>query len=209
MENDIQAILDTYKGLFFCKKKNTLEGELCISQNDCYDIIIDITPFPTSFPKVFEVGERIPSKLSRHKFNNSEQCCLTTDAKAAILLKTKIKTLSDFMSLIIVPYFENNSYFEINRRYKFGEFSHDIDGIIEGYVEILGIQKIERIIDTLMQRVRGRKVRPNDKCYCGNGMKLKNCHSKKYKLFRLVSTDIIKRDLSYFFAKLKASKPSI
>ena len=139
LKSQISDVLKHYPSLSFNEINNSIDGELFISKDDSYDVSIELEPYPKHFPRVFETGERIPRKVSRHIYSDSGSCCLSTQAKAQILLKTQIKTLYLFVKEILVPYFQNNSYFEINGHYKTEEYSHNQLGIIEGYREILQI----------------------------------------------------------------------
>ena len=114
--------------------------------------------------------------------------------KLEIYLKTKVKTIEDFISLLVVPYLQNNSYYEINRKYKFEEYAHDaIASTYETYRDLLGVEDIRLLIKIAGQRL---KVRPNEKCYCGSNTKIKNCsdHYDSYKKFRLISQEQLVRD---------------
>lgn len=198
MQNEeIQRILSRYHGLEYDHEGQRFNGLLHLSDTDYYEVIIDVSPFPRLFPDVYEVGERIPQKLDRHKYNDSDKCCLTTRANAQILIKTKIKSITEFFDRVLVPYFKNNSFYEINRYYYQGEYSHDKTGILEGYQDILGIKDPLTIAAMINGRIKGQKLTIRDKCFCGNGLTLKKCshHLNNYRKFRLVDKDILTEDL--------------
>ncbi|NVJ47585.1 MAG: hypothetical protein HWE07_10670 [Cytophagia bacterium] len=194
--HEIEEILKLQPGLSFFEEKGLFEGYISLSEADSYQVIIDPSPFPEAFPSVFEIGERIPRKLDRHKFNNSDKCCLTTNANAQILLKTEIYSISEFMSRIVIPYFQNNSYFELNGEYFQGEYSHGNIGILEGYQDILGIEDPITIASIIYDRIEGKKLTIRDKCFCGNGESLKKCstHRVNYRRFRHIDKDTLTQD---------------
>lgn len=199
LKNQIDRILERQPSLKYDESKKKFEGILHISKHDFYEVVIHCSGFPETFPTVYEVGERIPKKMDRHKYRGSDICCFTTKAKEQILLKTKIKTLELFFTNILIPFFENNSFYEINKAYKYGEYSHAELGIIEGYQDILDVKNIYLIIQIIKDRLSQPKIRFRDDCYCRSGKTLKKCnngyHSARYRDFRLINKEILLYDL--------------
>lgn len=199
IKKEIASVMHSYNGLKYSKTENTLIGKLYISENDFYELKIMLTPYRKAFPDVEEIGERIPKKADRHIYENTGFCCFTTSAISQILLKTKIKSLSDFLKHIVVPYLENNSFYEINRRYVKDEFAHGTPGILEGYKDILGISDDFKILRLLNDTIQGRFIKQSDLCYCGDNKSLKNCHNGKhyrnYNRLRIVNRNTLMGDV--------------
>ncbi len=105
---------------------------------------------------------------------------------------TKVKDLVSFFDLVLAPYLLNNSFYEINKFYKFGEYNHNPHiSTYETYCDILNIDNFE-LISTLLNEVsNGRKIRPNEICYCGSGLKIKKCknHEKGYRNLKKIPTE--------------------
>lgn len=198
----IQEVLKHYPDLSYNEINNSIDGELFISKDDSYDVSIELEPYPRHFPRVFEVSERVPRKVTRHTYSDSGSCCLSTQAKSQILLKTKITSLYFFVKEIVIPYFQNNSYFEINREYKTDEYAHNSFGVVEGYRDILGINNDRLILKLILDRIRKNKLRLNDLCYCASGCSLKKCscgkHSIHYKNFRMIDENVLINDIRHF-----------
>lgn len=205
-EMQIQEVLQAYSGLEYNPDRKLFYGHVDISGNDFYEIEVDISQFPEQFPSVRETGERISRKADRHVYEDTGDFCFTTSAKESILLKKSVKTLLDFFQKILIPFLQNNSYFEINKRYCQGEYAHGLEGVIQAYQDILGINNPQVIIQVLWERERGGKRRPNDLCYCGSRLKIKKCggHYERYKEFRLVDRRVIASDLNRINEILKA-----
>lgn len=203
MEKEIEEVLQQYPDLVYDDKDHSLKGTLLLAYQDSYEVLIDLKPYPRFFPEVFEVGGRIPKKAHRHIYGDTGSCCFTTRARSQVLLKTKIRTLLQFLDEIVVRYFENNSYYEINGRYYGEEYSHNIRGILEGYQDILRIKETKLIFKVMAQRIGNQKLRPNDLCYCGAKRKMKRCHQDEYRNFRKIELQLIIEDL--FF--LSPNKP--
>lgn len=200
----IETVLVEHPFLKFDHKRNRFHGSLLVDKkdDDLYRVEIDLWPFPNRFPTVWEVGERIPRKVERHIFTTSKACCFTTDAKEQILVAKYIKTLLDFINKIAIPYFQNNSYFEIEGKYKNGEYSHTAFGPLEGYGDILGINSLKIITSVLLDRLARKKYHRNYPCYCGINKKIKKCHLGNYKDLKHVSNATIRNDLTILFAQL-------
>lgn len=187
----------------YSPKKNEFLGVLFVSENDSYDIKIGLDPYPFLFPTVWEVGERIPKKMDRHIYSDTGSCCFTTKAKAQILLQTEVTSLLRFIDLIVVPYFQNNSYYELNGQYKTSEHSHNSLGVIEAYRDILNTKNDFAIAKLIYGRLKGEKLRIHQPCYCGSGLSLKKCsggqHDKNYRQFRKIDKSILNEDLGVHF----------
>lgn len=200
IKKQINALLIKYKGLIYIEDKNIIVGKIFITENDYYEISIDLSPYPKGFPNVEEIVERIPKKANRHIYTDNGKCCFTTKAKSEILLKTKIKSLESFIRLIVIPYLENNSFFEINKIYFTEEYSHDIKGVIEGYRDILGLENDYRILTVIYDRLTNNEAKYQTKCYCGGNTPLRNCkngkHFKNYNKLKLVEINTLGSDFT-------------
>ena len=200
-QEQVQEVLSKHPLLDFDESKNRFYGNLVVDDqdNDTYQVIMDISPFPKRFPTVWETGERIPKTQDRHIYTSDNSCCFTTSAKEQILLKTKVRTLSVFIDEIAVKYFQNNSYFEINKKYKHGEYPHGVSGILAGYSDILDLKNTTQIVKILSSRLQHKKFGRNESCFCNSGKKFKKCHLTKYELLSSVDEETIKSDLERIF----------
>ncbi len=202
------VVVENYPNLTFDPIANTLYGSIAVDSEDYYDISIELSPYPENFPVVYETGERIPKKASRHIYSDTGSCCFTTNAKAQILLKTAIPNLEDFIKEIVVPYFLNNSYYELHGRYFDEEYSHGPKGVVEGYRDILQISDDLRIAKIMLDYLKDGKLNVHQKCYCGSDIFLLKCkngiHDKCYRNFRKVNREQIRVDLhTHFYKHLK------
>jgi hypothetical protein len=181
IKKQIQEVLATFPTLHFDAQKNAFTGTLEVNPNDFYTVLIDINLWNTNFPRVYEIGERIKRKLDRHIYTDLGNCCFTTPRIQEILLKTKVKTLLQFVKHIVIPYFQNNSYYELHKEYINGEFSHT-DATLETYQTLLKIEDRELITKTLYQYHKGKKLTNKDDCYCGSKRTLRKCANGNHKL---------------------------
>lgn len=200
MQIDLPHVKTLFPGLIYVPEKNCLDGYVDTEEGDRYWLKIILSKTENKFPAVFEVDERIPRKIDRH-INLDNTLCFTTDAQTQIYLQTLVKKISTFLTLIVVPYLAHNSYYEINKSYR-EEYSHPPLGIIEGYQDVLEIKNVYHIANLMLNRVKGRKLRLHDECYCGQN-KLKKCylgkHLKAYKRFRFIAKKTLAQDLEMYF----------
>ena len=177
IEKQIEEVLLKHKGLVYYSLDNTLVGELFLPYGDSYDVVIKLDSYPRFFPDVYEIGGRIPIKMDRHIYPDTGSCCFTTGAKSQIFLKTKITSLIKFIDEIVVQYFENNSFYEINGTYCYTEYDHGSKGVVQSYQDILGIKDIKSIVRLILERLQNKKLTIRDSCYCSSGHNLKKCSS--------------------------------
>lgn len=207
IKKEITEVLNLYKELVYNEDENKLIGKIRVAQEDYYNVIIDLDDYPNFLPSVKETLHRIPRKLDRHIYVDSGNLCFTTRAKADIILKTKIKSLKDFISLILIPYLRNNSYYEIQGKYFNAEYSHGSLGIIEAYRDILKINNVYKIARAILDRTRNKNLGFKDECYCGSGDAFKKCsngkHNRAYREFKLIDDKILKYDLLQIIDYLK------
>lgn len=207
IKKQIDDLLSKHKSLSYIEEKNIIVGKLLVPENDFYEVSIDLSPYPSRFPNVEETAERIPKKANRHIYTDTGTCCFTTLAKSQILLKTKVKSLDSFIKLIVIPYFENNSYFEINKKYFTDEYSHNISGVLEGYKDILGLDNNYKIITVIYDRLTNNEAKYQRKCYCGGTKQLRKCnngkHFKYYNKLKLIESNTLDTDLTNILEFLK------
>ena len=198
IDKQIEFVKKSFPTLNYCSIDKAFTGELFISTSDSYDVRICLNNFPQNFPSVYEIGERIPQKIDRHIYESTGRCCLTTGAREQIMLKTKVKNLETFIEHVVIPFFQNNSYYEINNEYKEGEYSHGVKGIMEAYKDILDLDNIYGI-NAILEKLLKNSLSENDLCYCGSGVNLIKCkhgkHYQSYKEFTLVGKSIVSSDL--------------
>lgn len=213
INNQIDIILKKYTFLTFNSEESCFIGVVQVDEDDKYNLKIDINN-KLFFPRVYELDGRIPKKADRH-INSDYSLCFTTKANELILLKTKVKDLISFFDLVLVPYLLNNSFYEINKHYKFGEYNHNGHiSTYETYCDILNIDNFELISNFLNEISKGRKIRPNEICYCGSKVKIKKCknHEIGYRNIKKIpskklSIDSLKvKELREYLIKMENNK---
>lgn len=194
---NIEDVLKENPSFQFELERRIIFGDCYISKEDCYNVEIHINNFPNAFPVVFEKDERIPVKADRHT-NNDGSLCFTTKPNEKIYLRTIVNSLTEFIDFILKPYLQNNSYYEINKEYKFGEYSHYNEiATYQTYKDLLNIENPYHILQIINERmILKKKYRPNDLCYCNSRVKIKKCknHERRYKDFLKLDINTLERD---------------
>jgi len=202
IDQQIVEVLNKHNSFLYSEEDNTLSGSLLLPDGDSYEVVVELEPYPKFFPTVYETGGRIPKKMDRHIYPEPGSCCFTTTAKSQILLKTKITTLLRFMDEVVVKYFENNSFYEINKKYFGEEYSHGYNGIIEGYKDILKIDDVIIVAKTINQAINEKSLKLHQNCYCGSGRRLRKCvrgvHLNNLRNLYLIDKNVLRNDLLKF-----------
>lgn len=205
----IDKVLLSHLGLKYNYGNDFFEGTLILPDADSYEVKIEIHSYPKLFPIVYETAGRIPKKVDRHVYTDSGSCCFTTRAQSQILLKTKIRSLLDFIDEILIKYLENNSFYEINKHYYGEEYSHGKKGILEGYKDILKIDNVLKIARAMMQAAYHNSLKIHQNCYCGSGRRLRKCHDGRHinhmRLLFLVEKLVLREDLINFKEEIDKS----
>lgn len=151
--------------------KNSFDIEIIVNEN-----------YPNKIPEVHETAGRVPSIMDRHYMSDGTGCCLVMPHRYTEFFKP-LMTFEDFIDLLVVPFFQNQIYYEINGRFATG-YRHGEHGIWEHYVEIFGVGlKIETLI-LLLEAVLEQKMNKKNKikghkpCPCGSGLIQRHCHGK-------------------------------
>lgn len=205
----LNSISNKYPTLINEPELETISGSIDVDLADTYYIMIDFSDFPETPPIVYETGERIPRKADRHTYSDGA-LCLTTDAQMDIALKTYAKTHLLFLENIIIPFLQNNSYYEINGQYTYGEYPHGPEvSTIHTYFDILDIKDAKQVFSIIYEKLYEKKrFKPNMLCYCESQKKIKKCrdHLKRYEAFRKIRNQTLINDLRYISEYVKLLK---
>ena len=141
--------------------------------SDAYDIAIAIPEsFPRGFPRVQDVGQRIPR--SYHRLTDGS-FCLGSPARVRLIL-ADAPTLLGFIEKCVIPYLYGYSFFEKHGHPPFGELAHGDPGLIDDYKRILRVSSVDGCAAMLSLIGRKRRVANKHPCPCGSGHRLGCCH---------------------------------
>lgn len=141
---------------------------------DFFRVDVEISSdHPRSPPKVEETGGRIPRHIDRHVFESGFACLGVPEE----ILEYWKKTLSivDFMRGPVNQYFLGQIHFELTGRFPFGERPHGAVGLLEYYVEKLGISDVLQVVVALKIAI-SKEVLAGGTCFCSSHAALQECH---------------------------------
>lgn len=154
--------------------------------------------FPYRFPLLYEVGGDIPNLADWH-ISADGRCCITVDPDEILKCKDGISVIA-FIENYAIPYFANQIYRILNGKYKNGEYSHGSTGVLEFYSGLFKTSDKSKWREYVSFVYSGRKMKigRNETCFCGSGIKFKNCHDKVFHDINRLGIKQITKDLSNY-----------
>ncbi|ADY52438.1 SEC-C motif domain protein [Pseudopedobacter saltans DSM 12145] len=208
-EEDKIAILKSNPGLHFVIQNDGTyifsgnyylkndEGKLIKSFN------VKITPlknYPNSVPIVYSTGDEI-EKIDDYHISKEGIICFDHTYTLNKLASGGLR-LYDFIEFYFPKYFSWVLLKQCEKAENLKEWAHQDNGTIQYFQEILRISDIDKICDFLDCYLKVSKPSRNEKCYCGSGIKLKNCHLDAVNILRATS----KKELQNDYHKIKKVK---
>lgn len=154
--------------------------------------------YPSSPPRIFEVGGRIPRVSDRH-VNPDETLCLGVNEE--IWMQCESLEIGDFLEGPVRSYLIGNSLVEQGQPWPHGERSHGAAGVQEFYAETTGISDARKIV-ALLQILQRDKVKGHWPCPCGSGNIIRKCHADiMYRLHQRIPRAVIEHSIAVFAAE--------
>ncbi len=141
---------------------------------DTYRLRIAIpSAFPEQPPTITELAGRIPPLADYH--NGGGTLCLGSPLRLVAELK-KEPNLYAFSCRIIAPYFYAMSL-KLNHgiHFAFGELRHGVDGELDDYRDLLGLENHEQIVSAFACLVKKKRIANKLRCPCGCKRQLGKC----------------------------------
>lgn len=173
------------------------EGEFAVRVDGCPDerftVKVEIeADFPATEPAVLETDGRIPRTLNRHMYDKSGACC--TGVYEEWLAEVENPSVAAFIDGPVERFFYSQVFYELTEavegtgQWPFGERSHGLMGILEGYAVALGIEHDPKDISQLIAHLsllERKSVKGHVRCPCGSGRRLRDCHAELIRRQRL------------------------
>ncbi|WP_035484014.1 hypothetical protein [Algoriphagus marincola] len=167
--------------------KITIEGEIEIidAEGKFWEVfeieIHHVDSYPLQFPKVYEVGGKIPKIADWHIYEDTKSCCVAIAPEESIACKKGI-TLVQFIDEFVLPYFFNQAFRRVEGYYINGEYSHGIQGVFEFYDEAFKTGGSVSEMIHLMKMMALTHIKPGrtHDCFCGRKQKFRHCHRDSF-----------------------------
>jgi len=204
-EEDKIATLSANKGLHYIGERKAsylFRGNyyLINPQGDfieSFEIAIVIEQnYPNTFPVVFLLDDKIEKNADNHINPDCSICfdhTYVTNALAARGLR-----LFDFVNYYPNKYFSWILVKQYGQTHNLQEWAHDHKGKIQLYESLLETTEKDTLRLFLETYCRTKALNRNDKCYCGNGKKLKKCHFEAARFLKSTPLKNIQNDVNLF-----------
>lgn len=154
--------------------------------------------FPFRFPFLFEVGGDIPNEADWHKYPDG-RCCITVEPDEILKCKDGVSVV-EFIGNYGIPYLANQAFRKATGKYKNGEYSHGPLGILEfyaGFFKTTDVNQWKKCI-LILNSGKDTQIGRNERCFCGSGLKFKNCHDKIFNNAKRLGIRQIVNDLKSY-----------
>jgi hypothetical protein len=170
-----------------------LNGELI----ETFEIALLIgKSYPNIFPLLFLLDEKI-EKSDGYHIDEFGCICLEHTYIANALAKSSLR-IYDFINYYLPKYFSWALLKKHSKTESLQEWEHKDKGTKQVY-EILLETTDSNIIKLFLENYCiASEIRRNDKCYCGNDRKLKNCHYEAVLFLKNTPKEYISKDISLF-----------
>lgn len=180
-----------FSGSFYLKNES---GELIESFNVI--IVVNKKSYPNAFPVLVLTDDKIDRNIDYH-MDSEGVVCLEHPYISNRLALGGIR-IYDFINHYLLRYFSWVLVKKYGQSSKLEEWQHHDNGTIQLYQELLGTTNNKIISLFIEQYCKRTKIKFNEICYCGSGLKLKNCHLDAAILLKSTSKKTLINDLRLF-----------
>jgi hypothetical protein len=130
--------------------------------------------FPQDIPVVYVKGHRVPHDVDWHTFKAGNLCVIVPEEW---FLNPNAESLIAYLDGPLRNFFIGHSLAELGQPRPMGERSHNAQGLLESYGEIVGSTEPKTIIRYL-DYCGAKKLKLHWPCPCGSGKRVSVCHLK-------------------------------
>jgi len=143
---------------------------------DRFQIQVEFPPdFPDSFPKTWETAGRIAFTGERHTFIGGASCLQVPEEWLS--LPRSERTPLHFFQGPVHNYFLVQCFLDIGLPWPHGERSHGVLGVIESFLELLGVDSPNQIVP-FFKALQHTWIKGHWDCPCGSGKIIRQCHQE-------------------------------
>lgn len=150
-----------------------IKDKLPIQDSFQLQIVVSVL-FPRVIPEVVEVGKRIPRNGNYHINSDDDTLCLGSPLRLRHNLASN-PTLLGFANKCLLPYLYNISYRLKYGSFPFGELAHGVNGVLEDYMQLLGLENQDQVKQALSLLGMRKRVANKKSCPCGCKKRLGSC----------------------------------
>lgn len=158
-----------------------------------YEIEIHCTDgFPYEFPRLFEIGDKIPRIGDWHIYEDTGACCTKIPPEEIIRCQRGI-TVVEYIKEEVIPYFFNQTHRRVEGYYINGEYSHGSRGLLEYYSKELNTGNDYKLTLNLIKFIalEGKPHRTSF-CFCGGKKKFRHCHKGAFEKLKSLGSNVLR-----------------
>jgi len=152
--------------------------------------------YPKQVPNLFCNDPKLPiGDIDRHIMPDGSACLgVYADTMTRWSLKPDIV---NFLEGFVAPFLVWQAYYDAHQKPpSWGERSHFAEGVIEYYVEQLGMKKYQSVVEFMKLLARKNRPKGHEICPCGSGFRLRSCHRQLlYSIREKVAWHYVAKDL--------------
>lgn len=132
--------------------------------------------YPKCPPEMFCNDPKLPiGNIARHIMNDG-RACLGVQAEISIRWSAG-STIVNFLDSLVAPFLAWQAYYDVHKKPPpWGERSHNAQGILEFYAELLGRSVDSSVVGFMRLLARKNQPKGHEPCPCNSGRRLRNCH---------------------------------
>lgn len=204
-EEDRIATLNAHRGLRYIGKDDNFFkfcGNFYLTDSEgglieSFEIAIIVGKnYPNTFPNVILLDDKIERSDDYH-ISKEGVICFEHTYVTNVLAKSGLR-LYDFVNYFFPKYFSWALVKKNGNAQDLQEWNHKDDGTKQLYETILETTDRDAIRLFLKNYCGMKKIRRNDRCYCGENKKLKHCHYDVALFLKSTSKGQIFKDISLF-----------
>ena len=160
---------------------------------DCFDVELRIPQgYPKRLPVVLEKAGKILKDYD-HVNAGGTLCLGTPIEERRIFLQQP--TLLGFVNNLVVPFLYGYCYSKKHGEHPFGEQKHGAEGILQHYVEVLGLDSKD-VAASVVCYLYEHGYRGHHPCPCGSGRVVRECHGTVlWDLLQLHTPETLRQEL--------------
>lgn len=155
-----------------------------------YEVEIHCTDnFPNSFPRLYEIGGKIPRIGDWHVYEDTGSCCVKILPEELLRCRNGI-TILEYIKEEVLPYLFNQTHRRVEGYYIAGEYMHGAWGLLQYYSNELKTGNDYKFTLELIKYIatHAKPIRTS-MCFCGKKLKFRHCHKIAFEKLKAIGYD--------------------
>lgn len=195
--NQLQEVQENFPEL----KQTTVSGKIILrgilpvidnegNHWEDYEVEIHCSDnFPNEFPRLYEVGGKIPRIGDWHIYEDTGSCCVKILPEEKIRCRNGI-TVREYLQEEVMPYLFNQTHRRKEGYYINGEYLHGAWGLLQYYsYELKTGNDHNATLQLINYIATHEKPIRTSMCFCGGKQKFRHCHKTAFEKLKSIGND--------------------